>query len=162
RGVRTAPSRDDTLVASVRAEPRSFNRYVARDFTTTVVTLLTHSALVRVNRVTDELEHELAESWGWMPDAQTYRIRVRSGVGFSDGVPIASDDVVLALPAIYETPAADVLAEALQVHGQPLTVRSEGPTTVSIRFPSPFAPGLRLLDGVPMLPRHRLESRLNN
>jgi peptide/nickel transport system substrate-binding protein len=150
----------DTLVASIRAEPRSFNRYVARDFTTTVVSLLMHSALVRVNRVTDELEPELAESWQLLPDGRTYRIRLRSGLRFSDGAPFSSNDVVFAFRAIYQTPAADVLADTLRVHGQPLTVSSEDSTTVSIRFPSPFGPGLRLLDGVPILPRHRLEPRL--
>ena len=160
RAFRAAPSRADTLVASVRAEPRSFNRYVARDFTTTVVSLLTHSALVRVNRVTDRLEPELAESWELMPDGLTYRLRLRSGLRFSDGVPFSADDVVFAFRAIYETPEAGILADTLQVRGRPLDVRSEGATIVSIRFPSPFGPGLRLLDGVPILPRHRLEARV--
>src|SRR4051794_20338449 len=52
-----------TVVASIRAEPRSFNRYLARDLTTSVVTYLMHSTLVRINRTTDQLEAELAESW---------------------------------------------------------------------------------------------------
>ena len=157
---RAQPSRAEALVASIRAEPRSFNRYVARDFTTTVVTLLMHSSLVRVNRVTDELEPELAESWELMPDGRTYRLRLRSGLRFSDGVPFSADDVVFAFRAIYETPAAADLAETLQVRGRPLTVWSDDPATVSFRFPTPFGPGLRLLDGVPILPRHLLEPRL--
>jgi len=160
RAFRPAPSRADTLVASVRAEPRSFNRYVARDFTTTLVTLLTHSALVRVNRVTDQLEPELAESWDLMPDGRTYRLRLRSGLRFSDGVPFSADDVVFAFRAIYDTPEAGILADTLQVRGRPLEVRAEGAAIVSIRFPSPFGPGLRLLEGVPILPRHRLEARV--
>jgi hypothetical protein len=36
---------------------------VARDLTTAVITSLTHSALVRINRVTNQLEPDLAERW---------------------------------------------------------------------------------------------------
>src|SRR5207247_9984520 len=43
-------SRAHTLVTSIRAEPRSFNRYIARDLSTEVVALLTHASLVRVDR----------------------------------------------------------------------------------------------------------------
>ena len=40
-----------------------------------------------------------------MPDGLTYRLRLRSGLRFSDGVPFSADDVVFAFRAIYETPA---------------------------------------------------------
>ena len=52
-----------TLVASIRAEPRSFNRYTARDLTTEVITFLTQASLVRVDRVSGKIEPELAERW---------------------------------------------------------------------------------------------------
>ena len=157
---RSAPRTSDTLVASIRAEPRSFNRYMARDLTTAVITYLTHSALVRINHVTNQLEPELAESWELLPDQRTYRIRLRRGVRFSDGVPFSADDVVFSFQAVYDQRTASLLADTLQVRGQPLTVLAENDTTVAIRFPSPFGPGLRLLDGVPILPRHRLEPQL--
>jgi peptide/nickel transport system substrate-binding protein len=157
---RAAPRPADTLVASIRAEPRSFNRYMARDLTTTVITFLSHSALVRINHVTNQLEPELAESWDLLPDHRTYRLRLRPGLRFSDGVSFSADDVVFSFEAIYDAPTASLLADTLLVRGQPLTVVAENATTVAIRFPSPFGPGLRLLDGVPILPRHRLEQSL--
>ena len=58
-----------TVVASIRAEPRSFNRYTTRDLTGVVIGYLTHSSLVRINRQTDRLEPELAEAWDLLPDA---------------------------------------------------------------------------------------------
>ena len=158
--LRSAPRPADTLVASIRAEPRSFNRYVARDLTTAVITYLTHSALVRINRVTNQLEPELAESWELLPDQRTYRIRLRPDVRFSDGIPFTAADVVFSFQAAYDQPTASLLAETLRVRGQPLIVTAENDTTISIRFPSSFGPGLRLLDGVPMFPRHRLEQEL--
>ena len=156
---RAAPP--DTLVASIRAEPRSFNRYTARDLSTTVLTYLMHAGLVRVDRVTNHLEPELAESWELLGDQQTFRLRLRQDVRFSDGSPFSADDVVFSFRAIYDEATASVLADTLQVRGKPLVVAAEDPVTVTIRFPSPFAPGLRMLDGVPIYPRHRLESALN-
>jgi peptide/nickel transport system substrate-binding protein len=150
----------DTLVASIRAEPRSFNRYMARDLSTTVVTSLMHAALVRVDRVTNQLEPELAESWELLPDRHTYRLRLRQDVKFSDGTPFSAEDVVFSFRAIYDEAVGSVLADTLQVGGKPLLVAAEDATTVTIRFPSPFAPALRILDGVPIYPRHTLESSL--
>src|SRR5579864_9018538 len=157
---RSAPRAADTLVASIRAEPRSFNRYVARDLTTTVITYLTQSALVRVNRMTNQLEPELAERWELLADHRTYRISLVPGVRFSDGTPFSAEDVAFSFQAIYDPLTASVLADTLRVRDQPLTISVENATTVAIRFPSPFGSGLRLLDGVPILPRHRLEPRL--
>ncbi len=150
----------DTLIASIRAEPRSFNRYEARDLTTAVITYLTQSALVRINRVTNALEPELAERWELLPDRQTYRLHLRPNVRFSDGAAFSADDVVFSFEAIYDANADTVLADTLRVHNRPLGVTAENTTTVLIQFPAPFGPGLRLLDGVPVLPRHRLEKAL--
>jgi peptide/nickel transport system substrate-binding protein len=150
----------DTLIASLRAEPRSFNRYEARDLNTAVITYLTQSALVRINRVTNALEPELAERWELLPDHQTYRLYLRPNVQFSDGAAFSADDVVFSFEAIYDANADTVLADTLRVHNRPLGVIAENTTTVLIRFPAPFGPGLRLLDGVPILPRHRLAKAL--
>lgn len=149
-----------TLVASLRAEPRSFNRYVARDLSTTVLTLLMHDSLVRINRRTNELEPALAERWERLADGRSYRLHLRDGVRFSDGVPFSADDVVFSFRAIYDAGVDSVLADSLEVRGKPLAVTAENRTTIVIRFPSAFEPGLRVLDGVPIFPRHRLEQTL--
>ena len=155
----TAPPQ--TLVTSIRAEPRSFNRYVARDLSTEVVTLLTHASLVRIDRLTHHLEPRLAERWELMADQMTYIVHLRRGLRFSDGSPFSSADVVFSFRAIYDPRVESLLAETLEVRGKPLLVTAVDADTVLIRFPSPFGPGLRMLDGVPILPRHRLESALD-
>ena len=145
-----------TLVASIRAEPRSFNRYTARDLSTAVLTYLMHDALVRVNRATNQLEPDLAERWELLPDGRTYHLFLRPDVRFSDGAPFSSADVVFSFKAIYDEAVGSVLADTLKVRGRPLTVAADGPLGVTIQFPSAFGPGLRMLDGVPIYPRHRL------
>jgi len=81
-------------------------------------------------------------------------------VKFSDGTPFSAEDVVFSFRAIYDERAGSVLADTLQVQGKPLDVTADDPATVTIRFPSPFAPALRILDGVPIYPRHTLEPAL--
>jgi peptide/nickel transport system substrate-binding protein len=48
----------------------------------------------------------------------------------------------------------------LRVDDRPLRVDVTSPTTVDITFPAPYGPGLRLLDGFPIYPKHRLASSL--
>jgi len=157
-----APSdgRADTLVATIRAEPRSFNRYTSRDLTTTILTTLMHGGLVHVDRSTNRLEPEIAERWDLLPDQRTYRLHLRRDLRFSDGSPFTADDVVFSFRAIYDQRAASVLADSLLVGGRPLIVAAADSSTVTIRFPTPFGPGLRILDGVPIYPRHLLDRAL--
>ena len=54
------------------------------------------------------------------------------------------------------------MADALMAGGQPLAVTSTDPGTVIITFAKPFGPGLRLLDNLPILPKHVLEPALTS
>src|SRR5438045_155174 len=99
------------LVVSVRTEPRNFSRLGRRVDTTDLVALLIHASLIRINRVTDEVEPWLAESWTRSPDGLQFRITLRADVQFSDGRPLTADDVVFSFAATY---AAGV-PETLQV-----------------------------------------------
>jgi peptide/nickel transport system substrate-binding protein len=55
----------------------------------------------------------------------------------------------------------NVMGDTLRVQKQPLQVTAIDANTVSIRFPSVFGPGLRILDNLPIYPRHLLEQALN-
>lgn len=154
------PARGGQLVVSARIEPQSFNRYVRRDTSTDLISSLINAPLVRLNRATQEIEPWLAERWSRSDDGRQFTLTLRDGVTFSDGQPFTSADVVFSLDALYDASSANVLAEALKVGGRPLTATAPDPRTVVIGFPEPFAPGLRLLDNLPILPKHRLEPAL--
>ncbi|MBE3132092.1 MAG: hypothetical protein IMZ55_01355, partial [Acidobacteria bacterium] len=157
---RTTSLRGGALVSSIRSEPRTFSRYVGRDTVTDTITFLTQAKLVRVNRATQELEPWLAESWTVSADGLIYTLRLRRGLTFSDEVPFTSADVLFAFRAVYDEKTGSPLAESLRVGGKPLQVSATDDSTVIITFPSRFGPGLRLLDNLPILPRHRLERAL--
>ena len=152
--------RGGEIVASVRSEPRSFNRLTARDTTTDLVSELTQAKLVRINKVTQAIEPWLAESWTLGADRRTYTLHLRPNVTFSDGHPFTADDVVFAFAGVYDEKTASILADSLQAGGKKLAVSASDPQTVVITFPSAFGPGVRLLENLPMLPRHKLEPAL--
>jgi peptide/nickel transport system substrate-binding protein len=149
------------LVSSLRAEPRTFNRYAGRDWVSELFSQLTQSRLVRINRQTQELEPWLAESWTVSPDGLTYTLKLRGGVTFSDGAPFTSADVLFAFKAIYDEKMPPILGESIRVGGKMLSVSAPDTGTVVVRFPAPFGPGIRLLDNLVILPRHKLEAALN-
>jgi peptide/nickel transport system substrate-binding protein len=125
---------------------------------TELVTLLTQARLARVNRMTDELEPWLAESWTLGADGLTYTLLLRPEIKFSDGQPFTPADVLFSFRVVYDPAINSSLSEALKVNGRPLEVAAPDARTITVRFPEPFAPGLRLLDNLPILPRHKLEA----
>jgi peptide/nickel transport system substrate-binding protein len=151
-------ARGGTLRALLRGDPSTFNRYYGRpENALELLAHVLHAKVVRVNRLTDELEPWLAERWTEDPDGLTYTVFLRKDVTFSDGAPFTSADVLFAFEAVYAKTSASPLGDAMRVREQPLAVAAIDPHTVRIRFPSRFAPGLRILDNLPILPRHRLE-----
>ncbi len=153
-----APVRGGRLLASVRAEPRSFNRLVSRDFISEVVAVLTQARLVRVNRATQQVEPWLAERWTTSPDGRTFTLTLRPGLAWSDGEPFTSADVVFTIRAAHQLLAKGQLVVSLTVDGEPVQVEAPDPATVVVTLPRPFGPGIRLLDNLWILPRHRLEA----
>jgi peptide/nickel transport system substrate-binding protein len=155
-----AQVRGGAAVAAIRTEPRSFNRLVARDTVTELVTNFTQAKLVRVNKLTQDLEPWLAEHWTQAADGRHYTLALRQGVTFSDGHPFTADDVVFSFQAANDSKTQSPLADILTIGGKPIQVVAQDSHTVELAFPSAFAPGLRLLDNLPILPRHKLESAL--
>jgi peptide/nickel transport system substrate-binding protein len=156
----TAPARGGQIVASIRGEPRTFNRYVARDQASELLSLLLQARLVRINRSSFELEPWLAERWESSADGRTHTLHLRPGLTWSDGTPLTAEDVLFSLRAAYDPKVESVLAGSLVAGGQPLRAAAPDTQTVVFTFAAPSGPGIRLLDGLPILPKHKLEPAL--
>ena len=154
--------RGGEVVASSRSEPRSFNRLVAGDQTSDTVSMLTQGPLVRINRSTFELEPWLAERWESSADGLTHTMHLRQGLTWSDGTPLTSADVLFSLRAVYDPTVKSILASNLTVGGQPIAATTPDDSTVVLTYAAPSGPGLRLLDMLPILPRHKLEGALSS
>lgn len=120
---------------------------------------LTQATLVRLNRVSGDLEPWLATSWtSSSADGRVWTLKLRPGVVFSDGAPFSAADVQFTFQALYDKQVASPLVSSLLVANKPLDVRAIDDTTIVLTMPAPYGPGLSLLDAIPILPRHKLEA----
>jgi len=122
--------------------------------------MLTQGRLVRVNYQTFEVEPWLAEKWDVSADGLTYTFHLRPGVTWSDGVPFTSEDVLFSVQAIFDAKSESFIADTLKVEGKPIAASARDAATVVITFPEPSGPGLRLLDSLWIVPKHKLEGAL--
>lgn len=151
----------DRLVATFRSEPTTFNRFVAAGAAEDLFARLTESTLLRLNRVSGELEPWLATTWTpSSADGRVWTLALRQGVTFSDGVPFTAADVQFTFDALYDKKVESELGSSLLVADQPISVRASDDHTVVVTFPASYGPGLSLLDAVPILPRHKLQAAL--
>jgi peptide/nickel transport system substrate-binding protein len=130
------------------------------EIATELFAMLTLGRLVRINRVTQEVEPWLAERWAIAADSRTFTLTLRDGVSWSDGTPFTAADVLFSFEALYDSRTNSPLASAMSINGAPLQVSSPDPRTVVVTYPSVFGPGIRLLDNLTMMPKHKLESAL--
>jgi peptide/nickel transport system substrate-binding protein len=154
------PTHGGRVLGTARSEPRTFNRLASRDFPTELFATLTQGRLVRVNRVTQEVEPWLAEKWTPSEDRRTFTLTLRDGVSWSDGTPFTSADVVFTFEAVYDKTAGNQYASLFQIGGKPLVVSAPDARTVVITYALPFAPGIRQLDNLSIVPKHKLEPAL--
>ena len=147
-------------MATSRSEPKNFDRIVVAGAAEGLFAQLTQATLVRINKKTGQLEPWLAESWTSSPDGLAWTLKLRNGVTFSDGVPFTAGDVLFTFQALYDKRVASGIADVFKVNGQPFAVRALDDHTVSLTFPSPYGPGLAVLDDLPIVPRHKLERAL--
>ena len=122
--------------------------------------MLTQARLIRVNQATQAVEPMLAESWTTSDDGRQVTLALRRGVAFSDGQPFTAADVVFSFAAAYDPKSGSLLSDSVMAGGKKLQVEAPDDHTVVITFPAPFAPGIRILDALPILPRHKLEAAL--
>src|SRR5262249_10102620 len=102
------------------------------------------------------------EKWDAAPNGRTFTLHLRPGVTWSDGVPFTSDDVLFTLRAVFDPRSESVLANQLTVAGKPITATAPDEHTVVLTYPAQSGPGLRLLDVLAILPKHKLEHALDD
>ena len=140
-----------------KAEPKTLNPVLAMDAPSREVIGPLSADLISIDRQTQTAKAALAESWRVSPDGLHYTIRLRSGLRFSDGKPFDADDVVFSFDVFLDEKVHAAQHDPLMIDGKPLRVVKLDAHTVRFDLPAVYAPGDRLFDSVPMLPRHLLE-----
>ena len=120
--------------------------------------MLTQGRLVRLNRATSALEPWLAERWESSPDGRVHTLHLRKDVVWSDGVPFTAADVLFTLEAVFDPRTKSPLASSLMVAGEPIRAVALDAQTVQVTYAGPSGPGIRLLDNLPIYPKHKLDA----
>ena len=86
----------------LRSEPKTFDPLKVEDDASVAIRYLTGGVLVRMNRQTQALEPELAQSWKVSKDGKQITFKLRSGVSFSDGTPFSAEDVAYTVQQLMD------------------------------------------------------------
>ncbi len=146
------------IIYSEISEPKTFNPVTSQEATITFDLLF--DGLISEHGITSELEPALAESWDVSDDNMQISITLREGLKWSDGEPFTADDIVFTYNDIYFNPKIpsgqrDILR--IGESGAFPTVRKLDSRRVEFTVPEPFAPFLRYVGGLSILPKHALE-----
>jgi len=123
-----------------------------------------YDGLITENGLTGDLEPALAESWEISPDQKQIVFTLKEGLKWSDGQPLTIDDVLFSYQDIYfnEKISTDI-RDGLRVGTNRAlpTVKKLDQRRVEFTVPEPFAPFLRFVGELPILPTHALQESVH-
>jgi peptide/nickel transport system substrate-binding protein len=138
----------------LRSEPKTFDPLLVDDDSSLSIRYLTGGVLVRVNRRTQELEPELAESWKVSKDGKQITFKLRHGNTFSDGSPFSADDVAFTMRRLMDPALHSSTGDAFRSGSGSVTTKIVAPDQIVIIFPAPLAGLDRLFDQVAIMSAH--------
>jgi peptide/nickel transport system substrate-binding protein len=137
---------------AIAGDPKTFDALHVSEENSEVVRYLTGGVLVRVNRATDQVQPELAESWEIMEGGRAISFHLRAGLRFSDGSALMADDVARTLRTALDPKQASPAGDAFRSDKGNPEIKVTGPRDVTLRYPGP-RPGLdRLFDSLSIVP----------
>src|SRR3954452_7193318 len=138
----------------LRSEPKTFNPLKVQDDASVAVRYLTGGVLLRMNRQTQALEPELAESWKVSKDSKQITFKLRSGISFSDGTPFSAEDIAYTVQQLMDPTLHSPTGDAFRSGPGRVETKIISPTQISIIFPAPIAGLDRQFDQVAILSAH--------
>ena len=149
------------LVLVSPSPPSTFNYAMSRssyDFFRFI-----YKGLISENGLTGELEPALAESWVLSENKKRIIFTLRSELKWSDGKPLTADDVIFTYQDIYlNQKIPTVYRDFLRIgsSGAFPSVKKIDRRRVEFILPEPFAPFLRYVEKLKILPAHALRDTI--
>src|ERR1700731_2151579 len=138
----------------LRSEPKTFDPLKVEDDASVTVRYLTGGVLARMNRQTQALEPELAQSWKLSKDGKQITFKLRSGISFSDGTPFSAEDVAFTVQRLMDPALHSPTGDAFRTGPGNVETKIQSPSQISITFPAPAAGLHRLFHQVAILSAH--------
>ena len=158
-----ASLKNSRLVNYVLGDPKTFNPLLILDAGSRDAVGLIFNGLITQNGMTAELEPELAEKWEVSEDGLRVVFTLRSGLKWSDGQPLTVDDVIFTFnDLIFNEKIPTQARDSLRIGEQQQLPKVEKLNERQIAFttPEPFAPFVRFVGGVEIMPKHILAPTL--
>lgn len=133
------------------AEPKTLNPLMMEDNQSETVIYLTGGVLLRVNRVTQKPQPELATNWKVLDGGKRIIFTLRKDARFSDGTPFSSADVAYTMQQLMDPALHSPVGDAFRSGEGKVSTRIISPTAVEITFPAPVANLVNLFDTVSIL-----------
>jgi peptide/nickel transport system substrate-binding protein len=135
----------------LHSDPKTFNPLLAEEDSSETVRYLTGGVLMRLNRLTQELEPELAIEWKVTDNGKTITFKLREGLAFSDGTPFSADDVAYTIQQMMDPSLHSPTGDAFRSGDGKVQTRVLAPDRVSATFPAPIAGLDKLFDQVAIM-----------
>lgn len=135
----------------LRSEPKTLNPLLAADDASETIRYLTGGVLVRVNRMTQELEPGLATSWKITNGGKTITFELRTGLRFSDGTPFSPEDVAYTMQQLMDPALHSPTGDAFRASEGKVQTEVLPKNRVRVTFPAPIAGLDRLFDQVAIM-----------
>ncbi len=136
------------------SEPKTFDPLLVDDDASLSIRYLTGGVLVRVNRHTQDLEPELAESWQVSKDGKQITFKLRHGIAFSDGSPFSSEDVAFTMQRLMDPALHSSTGDAFRSGSGAFSTKIIAPDQISITFSVALAGLDHLFDQVAIMSAH--------
>ncbi len=139
------------LRLAIKAEPKTLDPLQMSQESEYVYRYLTTGVLIRMNRMSQQFEPELAESWKAAPDGRRIEFRLRRNVQFSDGTSFDAQDVRYTLEKLLHSATVSPVADIFRASAGKAQVQVVGAHRVAVIFPQPVAALERLFDEIPIV-----------
>lgn len=138
----------------IHAEPKTFNPILVADDSSETIRYLTGGVLVRVNRLSQQLEPELASAWQASNDGRSITFTLRPHILFSDGTPFSADDVAYTVRQLMDPAVHSPTGDAFRSGPGEVKITVLSPEKITITFPAPVAALERQFDQVAIMSAH--------
>jgi peptide/nickel transport system substrate-binding protein len=129
-------------------EPKTLDPMMTSDESEETLRYLTEGVLIRINRLTQLPEGELATSWKIAKDSKSIVFQLRQSVTFPDGSPFTSTDVVQTFQRLLDPALHAPIADSFKTDKGVVQVSAKAKYTVVAEFPAPTGGIERMFDQV--------------
>jgi peptide/nickel transport system substrate-binding protein len=137
---------------AIAGDPRTFDPLHVEESNSETIRYLTAGVLVRVNRLTDQIQPELAERWELLDGGRAITFHLRAGLRFSDGSALTAGDVARTLNRALDPKEGSATGDTFRSGQVNPEVRVVSPREITIRYKEPKAGLDRLFDSLAIAP----------